>query len=273
MGKIKDPIIRYYTDPLRDDFAPNRIRKRPVEADFPFVHQNPLWRAAAALIYYLIACPLVWLIAKLYLGLRIENRRALRRAGPQGVFLYGNHTRALDAFVPVLAAFPRRAYIVANADAVSIPGIRWLVMMLGGLPLPTKISGMPAFLRAVQTRCAQKACVAIYPEAHIWSFCTQIRPFTAASFAYPVRAGLPAVAMVTTYRKRRGLFFWVKTPAMTVTLSDPFYPDKTLPPKQAQQQLRDQVYHFMTRVSAERENVAYIRYQPRPAEADDVAAT
>ena len=49
---------------------------------------------------------------------------------------------------------------------------------------------------------------------------------------------------------------------MTVTLSEPFYPDKTLSPREAQQKLRNQVYDFMVSVSQSHENVEYIAYEP-----------
>ena len=51
---------------------------------------------------------------------------------------------------------------------------------------------------------------------------------------------------------------------MTVTLSEPFYPDAALSPREAQQKLRDQVYDFMVSVSQSHENVSYIQYEPRP---------
>ena len=104
--------------------------------------------------------------------------------------------------------------------------------------------------------------MAIFPEAHIWPFYTGIRPFPDTAFRYPVKENAPVIAMVTTYRKRRGLFRFLKKPGMTVTLSQPMYPRQDLAPKQAQQELRDRVHHFMVEVSSSRENVAYIRYEP-----------
>ncbi len=69
------------------------------------------------------------------------------------------------------------------------------------------------------------ACIGIFPEAHIWPFYTGVRPFVGTSFRYPVKLHAPVVAMAVTYRKRRGLFCWVKRPpGMTVTFSAPMYP-------------------------------------------------
>lgn len=261
---MKSERVIYYSDPLEDDFAVLNIRTREVGAEFPFVRRSFLWRLVAFLLYYMIAVPLVFLISKLYLGLHFENRDVLRQLQDTGYFLYGNHTRALDAFLPAMAAFPKRAYVVANPDAVSLPGLQWLVLMLGVIPIPTKFSGMRRFMSTVSQRCREGSCVAIFPEAHIWPFCTEIRPFADTSFRYPVKEGLPVVAMVTTYRRRKGLFRLLHRPGMTITLSEPMYPRQDLSPKKAQEELRDRVHRFMVETAASRENVAYIRYEQKP---------
>ena len=260
---MKRERVIYYTDPLNDDFAGHDIHPREVGPAFPYLHPSRLWNLAAWLLYYIIAVPLVFLISKLYLGLRFENRAVLKQLGHGGYFLYGNHTRDLDAFLPAMAAFPKRAHVVASPDAVSLPGLMNVVLMLGVIPIPNRFSGMRRVLETVSARYAQGRCVAVFPEAHIWPFYTGIRPFTDTAFRYPVKEGAPVVAMVTTYRKRRGLFHFCKTPGMTVTLSRPMYPDTALSPKQARKDLRDRVYDFMTKTSQSRENVAYIRYVPR----------
>ena len=253
--------IVYYSDEQNDDFAGTKIRKCTVDKSFPFLHRSAIWNGLAFIVYYIIAVPIVFLVCKLYLGLRFENRRVLRPLRHTGYYLFGNHTRALDAFVPAMAAFPKRACIVADADAVSLPLLRNIVQMLGAIPIPTDFSGMRGFMEAVSVRCAQGRCVAVYPEAHIWPFYTGIRPFPDTSFRYPVKDSVPAVAMVTTYRKRRGLFRLAKRPGMTVTFSDPMYPAPNLSSKAAQRDLRDRAYAFMAETAATKENIAYIRYE------------
>lgn len=250
----------YYTDPLRDDFAGNHIKTREVKADFPFVNKGKLWNFSAFLLYNFLALPIAYLVSKIYLGIRFENKKALKEVKESGVFLYGNHTRELDPFIPALAVFPKKAYVVANPDAVSIPFLKSVVLMLGAIPIPTELGGMRGFWATIRLRYSQGSCIAIYPEAHIWPFYTGIRPFADTSFRYPVEADAPVVAMVTTYRKRRGLFRFCKKPGMTVTFSEPMYPDASLPARKAKAELRDRVYSFMCRVSSAKENVQYIEY-------------
>lgn len=263
---MKDKKVVYYSDPLNDDFADTDIKTQHIPVDFCYVHKSVIWKILSFIVYYIVALPLVWLMAKLILGLKFQNRKVIKQFRGQGFFLYGNHTQPLDAYVPPLAAFPKRSYTLANPDAVSIPFIKNLVMMLGALPIPSEIMGFKMFVDAINTRCAQNACIAVFPEAHIWPYYTGVRPFHDSSFRYPVKAKAPVVAMVTTYRKRKGLFEFTKRPGMTVTFSPVFYPDKTLTAKQAQAKLRNQAFEFMDGVARSTPQIEYIHYEYKPKE-------
>ncbi len=242
--------VRYYSDELNDDFAGTSINTCEVTSDFTFVNRNILWQICEFIVYRLIVTPLVFLFGKVAYGLKIKNRKALKALKKTGYFLYGNHTQGvMDAFTPSLCTFPQKAHIVVNPDAVSIKGIRQLVLMLGGMPLPTDLKGYKPFRQALETRIKQKRVVTIYPEAHIWPYYTGIRPFKATSFSYPVAMNVPCVAFTTTYRQRK--IFKNAYPKITVTLSEPFYPDMSLPEKEARQKLRDEVYAFMNTVASD----------------------
>ena len=253
----------YYTDPLHDDFAGTRVKEPlSIDGDFPFVRRGPGWQLLTFLSRS-VAFPLVWLGNRLWYGVRIRNRKALRGL-KEGFFLYGNHTQAFpNATCPSLLAFPHRAYVLANPDAVSIPYLRNLVQMLGALPVPDTLAGQRAFIRALEELTRQRAVIAIYPEAHIWPYYVGVRPFPDASFAYPVRCGRPVVACAVTYRKRRLLRFL--PPALTLTLSDPLFPDPEAPPGRERVRLHREVYRFLTEMS-EHNEVEYIHYEQRKAE-------
>ncbi|MBP5236015.1 MAG: 1-acyl-sn-glycerol-3-phosphate acyltransferase [Clostridia bacterium] len=257
---MKHERVIYYSDPVNDDFAGTNIDTKEIDPDFRYIRNSVLWRVISFLVYYAVAIPVVWLVSKLWLGLRFENRIAVRKLKGRGFFLYGNHTQRLDAFIPSLAAFPRRAYIVAGPDVVSIPGIKNLVMMLGALPIPSSPSVLRRFIGSIGTRISERSCVAVFPEAHIWPFYTGIRPFPDTSFRYPVLTGAPCVAMVTTYRRRRGLFSFFGRPGMTVTFSEIIDPDPGLPPRKAQAELCRQVFEFMDDTSHGRNQICYYRY-------------
>lgn len=248
-----------YDDPAKDDFAKNGLDKTHIPADFPFAETDVFHRISEFLLYRVVATPIVFLISKLGFGLRVKNRRALRGLGGTGFYLYGNHTQGMmDAYIPTLAVFPRHAHIVVGSQAVSNPALRFLVCRLGGIPTPSTICGMRSFANALSLRIKEKRVVTVYPEAHIWPWYTGIRPFPDTSFTYPVKDGVPAVAFVTTYRRRR--IFSNLPPCLTVTLSEPFYPDASLEAPEARKKLCGNVYDFMCREAARCDNYAYYSY-------------
>lgn len=254
---MKPHRVIYYSDELNDDFACTKGAKPiKITADYKFLKKGPLWRLGSFFLYRFIATPIVYLFCKLLYGVKIENAGALRKI-KGGFFLYANHTQyACDAFLPTLVSFPRRAYIVTGTDAVAIPIVKILVRMLGGIPLPTERKGMIPFFDAAKKLSAHSV-VMIYPEAHIWPYYTGIRPFGDGAFLYPVKTGRPAAAYTVTYRERK--IFKNRHPLITVKVSDPFYPDTSLPAAKARKKLRDEIFDFMVR-SADANQPEYYKY-------------
>lgn len=250
--------VIYYSS-FDEDFAGNDIAPKPVNADFPYEHNNIFWRIAAKLFLSVIAYPAVFLVCKMGYGLKFENRRAVKKVNGACCF-YMNHTHNLDCFVPYLAVWPKRNSIITGPEAVSIRGVRNLVLMLGAIPIPSELAAYKGFYGALDKRIKKGHCVSIFPEAHIWRGCTFIRRFSSVSFRYPVSNGIPAMAAVLTRRKRKGLFSFIKSPAWTVTVSEPFYPDKELPRKAAEQDLCDRVYQWMKATAESHENVETVKY-------------
>lgn len=239
------PRTYRYTDELADDFAGTNIKTKPTPPDYKYVHRNPVWLFCEFLLYRVIVMPLVFLISKVRYGTRIKNKKVMKAAKGKGVFIYGNHALVSgDAFHPNMVSCPRKSFVLTNPDATSIPCLKNIVAMLGAMPLPEGVKGYRNFLAAMKHRIATKKAVVIYPEAHIWPYYTQVRPFGSESFLYPVTIDggrAPVFAMTTVFKKRR-----VRTlPKCIVYVDGPFYADTSLPVADARQKLRDEVYNVM----------------------------
>ncbi len=264
----------YYTDPVNDDFAGTNIAGKRLQEGYRYLPKSRGRRAVAWVLHHIVATPLVYLFLKISCGQKIVGRSKLRPYRKEGYFLYGNHTRtAGDAFTPSIAAFPKKPYIVVNADAVSIPFLRRVVEDLGAMPVPDSWETHKSFLSAIETRAERGNVIVIYPEAHIWPLYTGIRPFPDSSFAYPVSAGKPVFTFTTTYAKRK-LFGGVKA---TVYIDGPFFAEEGATKKQQKKDLRDRVYAAMEARSElstyspnrfiQREATAEIFEQTEPIEA------
>ena len=256
----KKTKVIYYSDELNDDFAGTSIKQKKVDNHFKFVKKNIIHRFFAFLIYYLIAIPVIYTYARTIRHVKYVNRKAVKKVkGP--CFLYGNHTGIIDAYSPGLICFPKRSKILVSPDTVSIKGIKNIVQMLGAIPVPNDASGMKKFVQAIKYCNEKKYTIAIYPEAHIWPFYTGVRPFKDTSFAYPIMTNSPVFAFFTAYSEPKGFMHKFRKANVTVYVSDPIYPDMTLPRKEAQKKLRDEVYNFMKDCSEKYSTYKVIDYK------------
>lgn len=232
----------YYSDELNDDFAQENIRQIHIDSNYKYIHKNPLWNILSFVVYRIIATPLAFIYSKVVFGLEFKNKEVLKQCRNTGYFMYGNHTqKVLDPFIPTLGNFPKKCHIVAHPDNVAIPVLGNFNKMMGGFPIPSDIKAAKNFLDAMDKLIQKGNVISIYPEAHVWPYYTKIRDFVSTSFKYPVKLDKPVYAFTTTYSKRKE----GKKPKIIVYIDGPFYPNKELGTKKAQEELRNQVYECM----------------------------
>ena len=292
--------INYYNDELNDDFAEDKDKIKPIKIDenYKYIHKNLLWNITAIILYRIIFSIPVYIHTKIKYKFEIVNKEALKKEKKNGYFIYGNHTNEfIDPFFPTFITFPKRVYVIANADNVSIPGLKTAIRMLGALPVPDNIKASKNFFKAIKYYINKNRVIAIYPEAHVWPFYTKIRNYKSVSFKYPIELDKPVYSFTTTYQqfennkrkkdntgKKDNKYDTIKTNNMNdevikneigpkealkrdkikiVTYVDgPFYPDKTLNKKEAQEKLRNEVYEAMNNRS-KNNNIEIIKYVKR----------
>lgn len=262
----------YYKDELNDDFAGTKIKTKPVDKNFKYIRKNFIWNFFSWVFYYLIAVPIVAFYCFVIRGVKIKNKKAVKRARKgrkEGIFFYCNHTYILDPFNVNMVSMPYRNQILASLDTFSIKGLKTIVQMLGAMPVPKDIATLRKLNNAIEYNIKHKKNIAIYPEAHIWPYYTGVRPFRDASFSYPVNLNSPVVAVFTAYSKPTGLFKKLRKTNMTLIVSDPIYPDPEKSKKEAKKELRDKVYEFMCDCSKKYSTYDYYVYKPV---SDDLSA-
>ncbi len=233
----------YYKDELNDDFALNGIKAKPISQKFKYIHKSPIYKFFEFNLYFIIAKPLVKLLNKIKYKQKFVNALTVKKNELNGCFIYANHTADMgDAFTPNLI-FHKKNHIIVGPESFSIPGIKTIVAMLGGIPLPSTLKGMVNFTEAIKYNINKGHNITIYPEAHIWPYYTKIRPFADGSFRYPVELNRPVICITNTYIKKR---HHIK---MVSYIDGPFYPDLTLEKKDARKKLRDEVFIMMNKRS------------------------
>ena len=252
---MKQRVI-YYKDELNDEFAGVVRNTIKIDGDYKYIKKNSLWNLTAFFIHRIIMVPVAFLYTKIKFHHKIVNKKVLKQTKGSGHFMFGNHTlMGGDAFIPNVINLPKRTYTVVHPDNLSKKGLKWFLEMNGALPLPATTSATKNFIEAIEKRFLEGHIVQIYPEAHIWPYYTKIRPFKSTSFRYPVKFEEATYCFTNTFHKRK----FSKKPKVITYVDGPFYPDKTLPIKQQEQQLRDMVYETMCK-RAELNTYEFVKY-------------
>ena len=256
--KIKKGDIIYYSDPLNDDFEKNKLERKDLPKNFKYIRKNIFFRLSSFLIYFLIAKPILGLIC-LCLGVKVKGRENLKKVHKQGAFLYMNHTSFLDVLtIQVMVVRFKRAKIIGYTDSLDLPFLlKWLTLLLGFIPLPSSIRDLRKFEEGlVQDVTKDKKDIIIFPEAHIWPYCTDIRPFVAGSFKYPAKLNAPAIPLVTCFRKSK----LSSKPKATIYVLKPVYPKEALSVNENRDYLRDECFNQMKEAAKKYNSYEYVKY-------------
>lgn len=250
------PRKTLYYKSFQDDFFESNDQNYTLPDDYEWVKNGLLDRVWSAILYG-VAVLFSTVYCRLVLHLRFKNRSVLKQANKAGAFIYANHTQPIgDVFIPALACLPRRINTVVSPANLGLRFIGKLLTPLGALPVPNGIRDLKKLNEAIEYRLRQKRYILIYPEAHVWEYCTDIRPFGETSFGYPVMFDKPTYCMTATYQKSR-IF---RRPTMTVFVDGPFYPDGSLGRRERTKKLHREISECMKKRSKS-SNYSYIRYE------------
>lgn len=250
----EEKIVRYQSYEEDMVFSHNQNYKLP--ENYVWIREGILWKIlyggmyAAALLFSYFYCGI-------YLGVRVKNRSVLKKSRKNGFYLYGNHTQMVgDAFIPAFVCRNKRIYVVVSPANLGIPVLGKVLPYMGALPVPEDRKQFLIFTNAVSKRAKEGNAVVIYPEAHVWQYYTKIRPYSTASFHYPVSDNLPVYVMTTTYQKRK----IGKRPRITVYVDGPFVPGENLKKREKIDDLYKQVQNSMEQ-NSKNSTYEYMKYE------------
>ena len=198
--------VFYYTSEEDDPIKTNEQEKHEevrLPEGYQFIPKNIFVRMWSSVLFHAFKA-FGQYYERGYWKVKIYGREKLKKAKGTGYLIYANHTNPFhDVFGPGIVA-NRRIFTIISPVNLKIPGIGKMLPLIGGMPLGKTPEEKKAFNDAIDKRLAQKKCVVIYPEAHVWPYYTGIKNFPAGdrSFKYATRNNLPIFTMTTTYHKR-----------------------------------------------------------------------
>lgn len=234
--KVKE--TRFY-ESFSQDFEISPDQDFSLPENYEWVKTDAPSKILSGIIYFL-AVMFSFIYCPLFLHMSIKGRKKFKGL-KNGCFIYGNHTQSLgDVFIPALCVLPKRIYTVVSTANYSLPVIGKILPYLGALPVVESVSGIKKLHTAMKQRLSKNHPIVIYPEAHVWDYCTFIREFPSTSFKYPVKFDVPTFSITTTYQKSK--FF--RKPKTVVYVDGPFYGDGNNAKEKAEN-LHNVVYNTM----------------------------
>ncbi len=254
---MKNKKVIYYNDELNDEFSTAKITPRVIDEHYRYKHSR-FWNLCSIIIQNIISMPIKIGYAKIKFRIKYVGKEKLKECKNSGYFVYANHTQTFaDTFIPSVAIFPKRNFLIVNPENISVKPFGWLVELLGAIPVPGNKGAMKNFLEELEDKVNRKYCITIYPEAHIWPYYTKIRPFKSVSFRYPVEYKKPVFCITNTYQKRGKKGNKVQ---IVSYIDGPFYADDSFQnTKEKKEDLRNRVYECMVERSRN-SNVEVISY-------------
>ena len=253
---MKNNKNTYYYKNYDEDLVKSKKQDYKLKENYKWIHNNIIYQICSSILY-IVAYIGSFFYCKLFLHIKIKNRKILDKYKKQGYFLYGNHTQVIgDVFIPAHVCKNKRIYTIVSQANLGVVGIGRLLPMLGAIPIPNTIKDTKKMWEAVIKRINQKKCVVIYPEAHVWPYYTKIRPFPKTSFKFPVYCDTLSFAMTTTYCKRK----FGNKPKIIIYIDGPFIPDSNLGEKAREEKLCKEIYNCMQKRS-KNSTYEYIEYK------------
>ncbi|MDR3167278.1 MAG: 1-acyl-sn-glycerol-3-phosphate acyltransferase [Treponema sp.] len=235
-----------------------------LDEHYPFLDKSLGFKIRSALIYLGIFT-LVFFIAPIRFGLRIEGRDKLKKHRAllrKGALTVSNHILRWDFLCILQAVRFRRLYFPAWKENISGPD-RNLIRLVGGIPVPTELHVIKYFNLAFDELHAKRKWFHVFPEGSNWPYYQPIRPFKKGMFTMAYKYGIPVIPMAFSYRPARGLFkiFKKNLPLITLRVGEPILPDLSRSRKEAVNLLRKQCHTSILELAGIRDN-------PWPCEGD-----
>lgn len=227
MAKIKLPVYDYpekYDDHML--IVPDLAKLPVTDENYPFINNSFFFNFCRLIVYfftYTIALPII----KISLGLKVKGKEILKSNKDllkNGAITVCNHVHMWDYICVLLAIKPVKQYHAAWLTNLKGPN-RYLIRLVGGVPVPPNIEGIKKFDETVSQTLSDGKWFHFFAEGSLWFYYDKIRPFKKGAFTYAVRNQKPVLPLVISYRERTGITkLFSKKPMLDLTICEPVLP-------------------------------------------------
>jgi 1-acyl-sn-glycerol-3-phosphate acyltransferase len=224
-------IEKMFEDTIKDSNTRKLIRKdRSIKRYNRRVQRgNYIKEFFCTFFYFIIAIPLLIIFNRCFFGLKIENRKALKKLKRSGAVTICNHIHEMDSAICAVG-IPRKKLIYVSQPANFNIGIASLfVDVLGSVPSPSSPKELQSFIYTLSKYLRNGRLVHFYPEGDLIKYDDRIREFQRGAFYLAIDAQVPVLPMRLICREPDGLQgLFKKKPCFTLVFGEPIYPNYIL---------------------------------------------
>ena len=251
-----DPKTRKYPYPIDTDkhyLEVHMDRGIKFDTKYPYVDQSKGMRFKRGLVRALLHV-IVWPVATVRLGLRIEGRENLRKHRDvlkNGVVSCANHVHMWDYICIMKAVRPYQTGILVWAPNVNGEN-GTLIRLVGGIPIPENdIAATREYIREVTDYLDEGNWLHIYPEGSMWEYYAPIRPFKPGAAFFACKCNKPVLPMAYTYREpgwiRKHIFHQIA--CFTLHIGEPLFADPDLGGREQREELTTRCHEAVCRLA------------------------
>jgi len=181
------------------------------------------------MFYFIIAIPILIVLLRCWFGLKIKNRRVLRKIKKSGAVVICNHVHEMDSPICAVGIPRRKLTFVSKPENFKMMGAGPFVDILGSVPSPSSPKEIQVFMYSLSGQLRRRKLVLFFPEGDLNHYDENLRKFQSGAFYLAVDAHVPVLPMKITYRQPDGLLKLIrKKPCLTLVFGEPLYPNDNL---------------------------------------------
>lgn len=207
--------------------------EREIDENYKFINKNIFFRLTGRLFRRLGISLLGPWIKHRY-KLQIVGKQNIKLVRRKGVVVTVNHVHNFDTPLIITRLLRhRKCYFVTLKDNVNLPFLGFILRAMGGIPIPSSMKAMPIFEDTINSLLEKKKAVIICPEASLWPYYRDVRPFKKGAFRFAVKNNVPVLPVVMSFRRKLRRFQKNNKNKkykyyFTVHIGQPIYPDNNL---------------------------------------------
>jgi glycosyltransferase involved in cell wall biosynthesis/1-acyl-sn-glycerol-3-phosphate acyltransferase len=246
-----DKIEKMFDDTIKGYRTEKMILKDPKLRKYyrRVIRGNRIKEFLCSIFYYVVIIPL-YVFNYVFFGLKIKNRKVLKKIKKIGAVVVCNHVHQMDCTACAVALAWRKLLFVSLPSNFKLGVAGIFVNILGSVPTPAGPKETQIFVQTLSKMLRQRRIVLFYPEGERKNYYTGIRDFHRGPFYLSVDAQMPVVPIRVIFRKPDGIWkFFKKKPCFTLVIGEPVYPDPLLSPKTAVEDIQTRVQESMISLS------------------------